>query len=297
MVAQFVAGAAAGRRGIVPDTEAPMRSALVLVILAGWSTVAAAHPAVGIVIDREGTVFFSDTVHVWMNRPDGHKAIAVRDVHTHELRLDADGALVGEHLAYDAGRWSHRVWRRGRDGQVHDLVPTRPGFLGDYHDVALQQDAGGTIYWMEGRQPASLRARGRGAAIRTIAEFPFDNQSWLSVQPDGTAYVSEDGVVWRVRPGAAAERLAADLSSSRERLAVMGVAEGADGAVYVAAYADGVVRRLRAGRIEVVATSGQGWGPTGVAVAPDGTLWVLEASTSNQQRVRRVGRDGRVRIF
>lgn len=275
-----------------------MRTGLLAVILAAWTAAAAAHPAVGLVVDRDGTVFFSDTVHVWMIRPDGTRRIAVRDVHTHELRLDADGTLVGEHLVYENGRWAHRVWRRTRDGRVSDLVPMRPGFLADYGDVRFQQDAAGVGYWMQGQQPATLRAGAPGGAVRTIATFPFTNQSWLSVRPDGTAYVSEDGVVWRVRPGGTPERLPAGVSTSRERLAVMGVTEAADRAVYIAAYADGVVRRLAVdGRLDVVVRSGDGWGPTAVTLAADGTLWVLEASSTNAQRVRRVGRDGAVRVF
>jgi len=275
-----------------------MRTGLLAVILAAWTAVAAAHPAVGLVVDREGTAFFSDTVHVWMIRPDGTKTVAVRDVHTHELRLEADGTLVGEHLVYQGGRWSHRVWQRTRDGRISDLVPMRTGFLADYRDVSFQQDAAGIAYWMEGQQPAALRARVPGGAARTVATFPFTNQSWLSVRPDGTAYVSEGGVVWRVRPRGPVERLPAGVSTSRERLAVMGVTESPDGAVYLAAYGDGVVRRLASdGRLEVVVRSGDGWGPTAVALAADGTLWVLEASTTNAQRVRRVGRDGAVRVF
>lgn len=275
-----------------------MRTGLLAVILTAWTAVAAAHPAIGLVVDRDGTVFFSDTVHVWMIRPDGTRTIAVRDVHTHELRLDGDGTLLGEHLMYEGGRWSHRVWRRTRDGRVADVVPIRPGFLADYRDVSFQHDAAGVAYWMEGQQPAALRARAPGGAARTVSTFPFTNQSWLSVRPDGTAYVSEGGVVWRVRPRGTPERLPAGVSMSRERLAVMGVTDSADGAVYLAAYADGVVRRLSAdGRIEVVVRAGDGWGPTAVTLAADGTLWVLEASTTNAQRVRRVGRDGSVRVF
>jgi hypothetical protein len=42
-------------------------------------------------------------VHVWRIAPDGRKSIAVRDVHSHELAIDATGALVGEDSEFLGG--------------------------------------------------------------------------------------------------------------------------------------------------------------------------------------------------
>lgn len=269
-----------------------------LLVLAGVSATVHAHPAVGIVAARDGTVFYSDTVHVWAIAPDGTRSIAVRNVHTHELRLDADGSLYGEHLAYDSGQWSHRIWKRWRSGEVTDVIPTRQGFLTDVNDFGFHVDGRGTLYWLEGASPVRLRARQPGGAPRTRATLDVRNHSWLAVSADGTAFVSEGGVVWRVPPDRPAERLTAALSRSRERLAVMGMAATADGTLYVAAYFDRAVRRLAPdGGLATVATTPEGWGPTGVTVATDGVLWVLEASDTNAQRVRRVGRDGQVRVY
>lgn len=284
------------RRGVISRDRIAIAAACVALPL-----VAAAHPAVGIVVDRTGTVFYSDTVHVWTIRPDGTKAIVVRGVHTHELWLDADGLLYGEHLWYEGdatGRWGHRVWKRARDGVVSDVIPARPGFLSDYRDFSFARDAAGAMFWMEGSKPAHLRMKQQGREALTLASFGFTNQSWLSVMPDGTAYVSEGGVLWHVRAGASPKRLPDAVSRSRSRLAVMGVAGAADGSIYVAAYEDRAVRRVSAvGEVTTVTSTPPGWGPTGIAVAADGTVWVLEASVTNAQRVRRIGRDGTVRVF
>ncbi len=248
---------------------------------------ASAHPAVGIVVDESGTAFYSDTVHVWAVAAGGAPRIVVRDVHTHELRLDADGALYGEHLVYDGGRWSHRVWKRAADGTVSDVVPLRPGFLADYRDFGFHRDAGGAIYWIEGASPVRLRVKRGALPPETLAELPFENPSWLSVRADGAAFVSEHGLVWRILPGGTPERLPAELSRSRDRLAIMGIAALADGTIYVAAYGDRAVRRLGAdGQVETIDESSPGWAPTGVAVAPDGAVWVLEATPDNRQRAR-----------
>src|SRR5260221_11330317 len=73
-----------------------------------------AHPAVGIVRDSDGNVFYSDTANVWRIDAHGAKLIVVRNVHTHELWLDSSGYLYGEHLWYEGDathKWAHRVWK------------------------------------------------------------------------------------------------------------------------------------------------------------------------------------------
>ena len=138
---------------------------------------------------------------------------------------------------------------------------------------------------------------GRGP-VQTIATLPLKDPVWLSVAPDGTALVSDHGIVWRVPPGGSARQLPASVSASRERLAVMGLSSDAGGNIYVAVYEDRAVRRIApAGQVTTVVTTPVLWGPTGVAVASDGTIWVLEASVTNAQRVRRVDREGRARLF
>ena len=59
------------------------------------------HPGVGIVMDSKGDVYFTDLKHVWKLAPDGKKNIVVSNVHTHELWIDANDNLYGEHLWYE----------------------------------------------------------------------------------------------------------------------------------------------------------------------------------------------------
>ena len=183
-------------------------------------------------------------------------------------------------------------------GVVSDVISARPGFLSDYHDFSFTRDAAGAMFWMEGSKPAQLRMKQQGGEAVTLASLDFTNQSWLSVMPDGTVYVSEGGVLWRVRAGAPPTRLPDVVSRSRGRLAVMGVAGAADGSIYVAAYEDRAVRRVSpSGEVTTITSTPSGWGPTGIAIAADGTVWVLEASVTNAQRVRRLSRNGAVRVF
>lgn len=74
--------------------------------------------------------------------------------------------------------------------------------------------------------------------------------------------------------------------------------DNARNTVYVAVYGRNAVVRIGPdGRVEEVARSLSPWAPSGVLVDPGGALWVLEYSTSNQARVRRIARNGRATVF
>src|SRR4029077_13036639 len=91
--------------GLRPE-RSPMRFKILLplfVILA--ATPAAAHPGWGIVIDPAGRVIFGDvdTNTIWRIE-DGRTVALATGLHSHDLYLDAQGNLWGEHAAYDAPR-------------------------------------------------------------------------------------------------------------------------------------------------------------------------------------------------
>lgn len=110
--------------------------------------------------------------------------------------------------------------------------------------------------------------------------------------------LSSYGLIWRIAADGTSRPLPDTASGSRDRHAVMGMTEDKSGNVYAAAFADRAVRRITpAGQVTTVTTTPESWGPTGVAVASDGTLWVLEASATNEQRVRRIDPSGRVRVY
>ena len=148
---------------------------------------ARAHPAVGIVRDRDGNIFYSDTARVWRINPQGVKSIAVDNVHTHELWLDAEGNLYGEHLWYEGGathKWAHRVWKLARNGTLSDLIPARSGLREDYRDFFFARDRNGVMYWVEkgppdGKGLATIHKRVSGGPAKLLAE--------ISAQPDRMA--------------------------------------------------------------------------------------------------------------
>src|SRR4051812_2022191 len=277
------------------------------ILLTAWLALAgsaAAHPGVGIVMDRQGNVFYTDLTHVWKINPQGKKSIAVRNVHTHELCLDAAGNLYGEHLWYEGeatNRWGHRVWRLGPDGKLTDVIPPRQGFLRDYSFV---RDAAGSMYWMEREPRFLIRKRAPDGAISTLAACPNCRQvGWMTATADGTVRFLDAGNLIEVSPAGALRTVAKNLQERlltqpqvNEPHLLMGLWTDVERNTYIASYGARLVKKVTPAG-QVVARSQLPWSPTGGLVAPNGDLWLLECSYTNAVRVRRIGRDGRVTVF
>lgn len=265
----------------------------------------AAHPGIGIVRDERGNVFYTDLANVWRIDSAGGKAIAVARVHTHELWLDASGALYGEHLWYEGDatkKWGHRVWRLAPDGNLSDVVPAREGFRTEWSFV---RDAAGNGYWKEGDRAARFFVKTPAGAVTVRATCgDCRDVRWLAAARDGTLYFVDAGDLRAVSPQGSMRTLARGLGSKSltqafvaDRHALMGIWTG-PGGVYVARYATREVLRVAAdGTVTVAARSAFPWAPTGGTFNPDGDLWLLEASPTNAVRVRRIARDGRVTAY
>ena len=279
------------------------------ILLIGWLALAsstAAHPGVGIVMDRQGNVFYTDLAQVWKISPQGRKSIAVRNVHTHELCLDAGGNLYGEHLWYEGeatDRWGYRVWRLGPDGKLTDVIPARQGFLRDYSFV---RDAAGNMYWADREPRTVIRKRAPNGAISTLAPCPSCRDvRWMTATPDGTVRFIDAGDLVEVSPAGSLRTLAKHLQERvlsqvqvNDPHLLMGLWTDAARNTYIASYGGRVVKKVTpAGQVQVVARSRFPWSPTGGLVAPNGDLWLLECSYTNAVRVRRIARDGRVTVF
>jgi hypothetical protein len=253
---------------------------------------ALAHPSVSVVVDSRGNVYYSDLAQIWRVAPDGTRSIAVPHVHSHELYLDASDTLYGENLWYNGETlktWGFSVWKRTSDGRISFVLPPRNGFNEDFSFV---HDAAGNQYFGV-HDKNEIRRKSPDGRVVTMARAPFKDMRWMTVTPNGVVYLIDLLDLVRVTPDRKVTTIARNLSSHAlfgdDRHRVQGVWTDRAGNVYVAASADRVVKRVSpAGKIDVVARSTFPWSPSGGAVAPNGDLWVLEYSITNQQRVRKV---------
>ena len=254
-----------------------------------------AHPAVGIVVDARGNVFYSDLTQVLRLAPDGSKTVAVPRVHTHELYLDANGNLFGENAWYNgeqANTWGYSVWMRSPRGVITKVVPDSPGFLTNYSFV---RDRAGNMYFPV-REQKEIRKRSPDGRITTLARAPFRNIRWLTATPDGVVYLIDLADLVRITPDGRVTTVARNLSQRSVKHPeldaphlVMGLWTDRAGNVYVADAAGGVVKRVDArGNVTIAARSTWPWFPTGGTFAPDGSMWLLESTITNDVRARKV---------
>jgi len=252
-----------------------------------------AHPAIGIVADAAGNIYYSDNVHVWRISPDGNRSIVVANVHTHELWLDSAGNLYGEHLWYEGertNRWGHRVWKRSPTGEIVDFIAARQGFREDYGDFSFVRCNDGWFYWMAREGPATVLKRARpGAPAAVFVQLGRMRPGWLGITPACDLIFADRGVVHRV-----SQRRVTALHT-RPLGNIMGLWADQANNVYAAAPERRQVVRISSnGAVSIAATSPEPWRPSGGLVTSGGDLWLLEFDPANHQRARRLSsRSGR----
>ncbi|HEX7087780.1 MAG TPA: hypothetical protein VF198_15575 [Vicinamibacterales bacterium] len=251
---------------------------------------AAAHPAWGLVVARDGSIYFSDVGRnvVWRAGMDGRLQVVVRDRHSHILNLEADGALVGEHVEYDEPRrlWRRSVWRLDPAGltvfEADEYIPTAGvEVAGERIVVETTEEPPRQIRvvgWRDGER--RVIAGGEAGDVDGIGDAArFSGINALVRGSDGTSVVVTDGA--RVRRITLDGQVVTLARAEMERIRrgphprLLGLAvEGED--VYVADYDHHQVRRITgAGRLDTVLHSGPWWSPAAVAVA-NGRLYVVE---------------------
>lgn len=283
-----------------------MKQSLLLLACAGAllaGVLARAHPAVSVVRDSRGNVYYSDIVRVWRLTPAGEHTVFVPRVHTHELAVDSSDRLLGEHLWYDASQrepWNHYLWRATPDGRVEKLTPDTPGFRQDHGFARDRQDR---PHWVErsGEHGATLLRRERDGTVTTLGRSAaLRNVRWYTCSPDGTLYLVNGADLIRLATDGHFKLLArnlAETTAADPSHFVMGLSADDAGTVHVAVSELGVIKRVAVdGTVTTVARSSAPWKPSGVLAAPDGELWILEYEPGNAMRLRHVRADGRETI-
>lgn len=282
-----------------------MKLLLCLLAILLASLTAQAHPGISIVQDSRGNVFFTDLKQVWKIAPDGKKSVAVSNVHTHELCLDHEDNLYGEHLWYEGektNKWGHRVWCLKRDGTLVDVIPAREGFLQNYSFV---RDRAGNHYWAERGAQTVIKKRAATGQISSHATGNFRDVRWMMAAADGTLYLIDQGDLRRITPAGQISTLVYKLSErtfapsgAANRHHHMGLWLDAAGNVYVAVAGERLVMKVQAdGKATVATRSPLPWSPAGGLFDRDGNLWLLEYSLADAVRVRRINRNGAEQIF
>ena len=117
--------------------------------------------------------------------------IVVRSVHTHELYIDDNDNLFGEHLWYNGEQlntWGHYVWRLNKNGRLDSVIKPTEGFLDNY---SFNRDSTGNMYWVQRFTVSRFKMKSVDGTINTIAEGKFKDIRWMYVTKSGIIYFTD----------------------------------------------------------------------------------------------------------
>lgn len=286
-----------------------------------WAAPAFAHPAYGICVAPDNTVYFSDVERnrVWLVTPKGILKSVLAGKHSHGLFYANDGFLYGEHLAFDATtqRWLHGRWRSRATDLVEEFLPLTADLPRGW---GLCHDAAGNLYAIEQNDSfARIIKRTPDGAVSVLAggaqghadgqgeQARFTFLEALNLGADGALYVRDNASIRRITLQGVVSTVGGNPLGGEphpQTQGLMGLAADASGNVYVADMAAHCVRRIHPdNRVETVWQSNWLWTPTGVAVhnnafyvlenlSPSPILWLARFGIGPYTRVYRVGSDG-----
>lgn len=280
------------------------KSALLFVAALVFTCFAAAHPGSGIVFDKQGNLYFTDTgFGVWKFSPDG-KLTKFHDNAFHWLAIDLEGGFSQSltRLTDDS------FIRLTASGGAPTLVSS-----GGY-PIAIHA---GRMYYAPFKEhgPMEIVAKDPGGRNSVAVTIPADVLGkpikWVNGivgRPGDAFYFSENTAVRRVGPKGEVSTVASNmrvpcinpLPDTPGSPHLRGLDIDGDGTLYVAANGcRSVIKIAPSGDVRTILTAEAPWSPTGVAVFR-GEVFVLEYDFSPvpgrewPPRVRKVAKDGTI---
>ncbi|MDX6614818.1 MAG: virginiamycin lyase [Blastocatellia bacterium] len=296
---------------------------LVVALLAVPANSVWAHPAWGIVIDRNNQIYFSDIETVWKIDAQGKLTVfraGVSGRHTHEINLDESGNLYGVDNGYEPAtqRFSAALWKITPSGEFsYVLAPTfdPPKGMTNWKDragnsyyVGQRENTATDIFVLkrtpDGKVTTLAGNRKAGDEYRQVALYSVGGMAFGT---DGTLYfignanlhkLTLDGNMAMVAPNLPAAHPAENPNGASRGAGLFGIAVDAQDNVFVADYGNRQVLKVTPdGRSTIAMRAEPPWAPTGVALK-DGNLYTLEFGftppSTYAPRVRKLSTDGKV---
>jgi len=288
---------------------------------------AQAHPAMGIVVDRKGQVFFSDLETIWKldtNRKLSVFRAGMNGRHVHELTIDDQDNIYGADVSYEPAtkKWISDLWKMTPDGALtYIFAPTTD----PPRAWTMWRDHEGNTYYVDQynhlKQKTLLLKRTPDGKVTTFAggayghrdgkgtEAQFSSVGGLAFGADGSLYLTDGVSLRKVTMDGTATTVATNLNvrTSEDKPVLFegsygtlaGLTVNANGVAYVA---DAGNRRLLKinpdGKVEVVLRADPPFFPNGAFATPSGDVYVLEVgftlpNISSGPRVRKLSPDGK----
>jgi len=299
---------------------------VVMVVVFLSASNVSAHPAWGIVVDRQGQIYFSDLEAVWKIDTQGNLSIfreGVRGRHVHDITIDAEDNIYGLDNTYNpqTEKFPRSIWKMSPKGNFSYLVPMTNNLpLGR----SIWRDSDGNTYSVEPynnekketkiikRTPdgkTSLFAGGKygyldgqkdKAEFSVITDMAFgkDEAIYLT-DTDKVRKIDKYGMVTTIYRK---EVLAKNQKSPKTSSRLFGLIVDEQNNVIVADSENRRVLKISpGGESTALLSTEQPWSPNGVALDKS-DLYVLEGwydlrEARTNTRVRKLSADGKITVL
>ena len=161
-----------------------MRTVIILIAFCFTSLTIQAHPGIGLVYDGNQTIYYTDLTHVWkLDTKSGRTEIFIENVHTHELFLDKDGNLFGEHYWYVnlEKKFKNYIWRVSKEEEFQKI---RDDEYGENYDFGFVRDKSFASYKIQ-QQNEHYRIIKKDSLNETVLHtLKLNHPSWKYMTQD-----------------------------------------------------------------------------------------------------------------
>lgn len=268
-----------------------MRRAVFFVAFVILMLQAVADPGVGIVMDSKGNLFYTDLSQIWMIKPDGSKSIAVPNVHSHELYMDKNDQLWGEHVWFNGEQvntWGYYLWRRSANGEIVKVKDSTAGFP---EWTGFTRDATGNMYYIEKSIPTYFWKIDTAGKKTLLGSKSFQSVGRLHLTGNGDLYFNNGADLYWFPETDSIELYVKDIADTIngkvDAHSIMSIWSDSKKNLYIAT--GSVIKKVEKSKfIITVYRSAGNWKPAGGLIAPNGDFWVMEYNDQNEVRVNKV---------
>jgi hypothetical protein len=281
---------------------------LLTILLAGSPCGVVAHPGSGVVVDRQGHIYFVDTGSgVWRVDRSGNLSRIPGPAY-HWMAIDAEGRLKNVSLPYFSSG----------DATVTRVGDSPTLLLSSDFPIVVGRD--GALYypWLSDGKTLQLFRLAPSGTTEVFKTFPASGDGaplrWLNgvaTAFDGSVYVTENRAIRKITPEGTLTTVVENVTlpgcdsvpgiEAHLRPYFRGLAVDSQGTIYVAASGCRAVLKITPDKkLSTVLRASSPWSPTGVDVF-GGDVYVLEYTHSVGDdrrewvpRIRRVTPDGNV---
>ena len=145
-----------------------------------------ASPGGSLVVDAQGTAYFTTAAGVWKQAPNQKPELIAPGMHVHHLLLDSSGALLGDHVWYADARQlfvaGHYNWRY-TNGKGFERITD--SIAGGPREKSLVQDAFGNRYALEYGIPCIIWQTDKYGNLTALAQVSFSRLGTLHITAKG----------------------------------------------------------------------------------------------------------------